>query len=71
MKKAMMIETLEALRDNAEGCVHIWEEDGNEIMAAKKISEWLTLDMVVRMMRDDRFAKTMRTIFFTEDGMRK
>lgn len=71
MKKTMLIETLEAMSEATRACAEIWEKDGDKVWSAKATSEWITIDTVIRMLQDDRFAKKIRAVYFTEDGVRK
>ena len=64
MKKAMLIETFEAMSKSLKACEKIWEEDGNHDMLIKTREERITLDMVIEMMTDDLYAKQIREIYF-------
>ena len=70
MKKGMLIETLEAMRNNVKACESIWKdgEYADHDMWIKTRKEWMTIDMVLRMMKEDRFANEIRNVYFPKDA---
>ena len=70
MTKAKMIETLEAMRNNLRACESIWKdgEYADHDMWIKTRKEWMTIDMVLRMMKEDSFANIIREVYFPKEA---
>lgn len=68
MTRAMLIETLEAMEDNARECAKFWKEDGERKMYWKATEEYLTLSQVIRMLKSDEFANAIRECYFPKEA---
>lgn len=68
MEKATLIETLEAMYENSRACSKIWKKDGERKMYWKTSQEALTLDTVIRMLKNDEFANAIRECYFPKQA---
>lgn len=66
MKLTEKIEVIEAIQNGGEELAEFFESTGDEKLAAQYRAVWLELDVVLWILKDDKFAKKIRDIYFPE-----
>lgn len=68
MKKAMTVETLKAMKDNAWGLYKSAERNGDEKQMLRNISRMNALQEAIWLLTDESYAKEIRAIFISEEA---
>lgn len=68
MKKAMLIETLEAMQANMYGIADMYREEGNEDRRKIYMAKAAEVTTFIQMLKDNKFAMEIRSCYIKDDA---